>query len=420
MIVVFLFVSVACGGSAAVTDEPAATAEPAASGEPAANESQADELPDAEPTDPPPAQQTIPATTPPQDEAAVDQGAPADAAAPLRLAVFDSLQTSDGLERAGWARLAVEDFNAASGWNVELVEVDTGVDPATIATAMDAVLSDPAIYAAVGPHRAGQIIAGAAMSEMVSFPHIVLNGYPALTQSGIFRLAPTDDQQGAAAARFMVETLGAQNVFAIVQAGQGSPGSYGYELFNAFSQALGATGGAVVGTLPIAADAADFAELVSSIQASGADAVFAADTSATQGAGIVQALRAAGLELPLVGHYGWADALLAESGEGTYVLSPAPAVTEGGPAERYRQAYGSYGVYGPLAYAATMAALEAMQRAADAGQISRAAVSAQIAATQQTDTILGKPIAFNGDGDWLDAQFHLLQVQDGAFRTVAP
>ncbi len=420
--VVFLLVSAACGGSAAVTEEPAVA------------ESQTDEAPATEPTIPPAATseptappagtESMPTSAPPGaepvDAATAGQGAPTNGVGPVKIAVIDSLQLSDGRERADWARLAVEDFNAATGWNVELVEIDAGVDSAAIMTSMDAVLSDPAIYAAIGPHRAGQIAAAGAMSAMVSLPHIVFSGYPALAQAGFFRLSPTDDLQGAAAANFIVETLGAHNVAAIVQSGQGSPGVYGYELFNSFNEALGAAGGAVVAMLPIEASAADFSELASTIQAGGADAVFAADTSAAQGAQIVQALQAAGVQIPLVGHYGWADALLTESGAGVYVLSPAPAVAEGGPAERYRSAHGAYSPYGPLAYAATMAALEAMQRAAEAGQLSRAAVSAEIAATRQTDTILGTPITFTSDGNWQNAQFYLLQVQDGAFKTVAP
>lgn len=427
----FVLLSVACGRETAVTPPPVqneavamATAvperlDPTATAVPPTATTISPATGEPSPETAPPA--TAEPTATPQPPGA--QAVPAGPGVPVKIAVLDALQQDDGQERLNWARLAVADFNAATGWDVELVEVDTGLDATTIMAAINSVTSDPAIYTAVGPHRASQIIAAAPMSDMVGLPHLVLNGYPGLAQTGrtnLFRLVPTDDLQGAAAARFIVDTLGAQKVFVIVQAGQGSPGSYGYELYTSFEQALAQAGGAIIARVPVAADATGFSDLAAAIAASGAEAVFGADTSATQGALIAQALQAAGVDIPLVGPYGWADVQFAAVAEGAYVLSPAPVLADPDLAQRYEQQHGPFGVYGPLAYEATMVALETIQRAAESGQLNRAAVAKEIAATNQANGVLARPLAFTGDGNLQDARFYVLQVVNGVFSTVEP
>jgi len=414
--------SAACGGETAVTEPPAANEsgetatavlESNAETEAVATASVATQSP------PEPAAETEPTAT------SVPESAPAETAGqdPAKIAFLGALELDWQQEQLNWARMAVEDFNAAAGWSVELVEVDAGTGPATITSAIDPLLSDNAVYAVLGPSFASQIAAASTMFDMVALPQIIFNGAPGVVPPGsqrLFRPVPTDDQQGPAAARFIVDTLDAQQVFVIVQEGQGTPGSYGYELYTAFEQALNAAGGAVIARMPVAAEATDFNSLAADIQASGAEAVFAADTSAEQGVQIAEALRTAGVETPLVGHYGWANARFAASADGAYVLSYAPALADPALAQRYTEQHGSFGVYGPLAYEATMVALAAIQRAAESGQLSPAAVAEEIAAASMDSTVLARPLAFTTDGNLQDAQFYVLQVEDGGFRTLEP
>src|ERR1041385_1335218 len=58
---------------------------------------------------------------------------------------------SIGTEQLNWAQLAVDDFNAKTGWNVELVQGDTQLDPAIAVTVAQSLISDADIYGVVGP-----------------------------------------------------------------------------------------------------------------------------------------------------------------------------------------------------------------------------------------------------------------------------
>src|SRR5215213_4879722 len=67
------------------------------------------------------------------------------------LGPFTGPAASIGTEQLNWAKLAVEDFNKSTGWNVELVESDTQLTPAIAVTASQALISDADIYGVVGP-----------------------------------------------------------------------------------------------------------------------------------------------------------------------------------------------------------------------------------------------------------------------------
>lgn len=415
----------ACGAAPASNEGAAPTEgarEPAVEA-PASTATESEPAPQAEPTSrstPTPEPTAPPSPTP--EPTATPEPAPAEAVGPVKIAFLGALELDWQQEQLNWARLAIEDFNTETGWNVELVDVDVGTNPATVMAAIDPVAGDGAVYAALGPPFVTQIAAASTIFDAAGLPHIVFNGYPGFTGGGqiLFRMVPTDDLQGPAAARFIVGTLGAKKVFVIVQQGQGNPGTYGYELYTAFEQALAGAGGTIIGREAIASDATDFSALIASLEASGAEAVFGADLAAEQGAQIAQALREAGLDTPLVGHAGWADAPFAAAAEGAYALSPAPAVTDPALAQRYTGQHGSFGVEGPLAYAATMVAVEAIQRAAEAGNLTPQAVRDEIANTNQASSILGRPIAFDAGGNLKEAQFYLLQVENGVFKMVGP
>src|SRR5215475_11062607 len=49
---------------------------------------------------------------------------------------------SIGTEQLNWTQLAVDDFNKKTGWNVELVQGDTQLDPAVAVTVAQSMISD--------------------------------------------------------------------------------------------------------------------------------------------------------------------------------------------------------------------------------------------------------------------------------------
>ena len=62
-----------------------------------------------------------------------------------------------------------------------------------------------------------------------------------------------------------------------------------------------------------------------------------------------------------------------------------------------------------------MVVLEAMARANDNGDLTREGVLAEVANTDMEMTILGSPLAFDDNGDVLDASFYIFHVEDGRF-----
>src|SRR5262245_4184546 len=56
------------------------------------------------------------------------------------LGPFTGPAASIGQEQLNWAKLAVEDFNTNTGWNVEAVEGDTELDPAKATTVAQSIV----------------------------------------------------------------------------------------------------------------------------------------------------------------------------------------------------------------------------------------------------------------------------------------
>src|SRR5690242_7023121 len=67
------------------------------------------------------------------------------------LGPFTGDVASIGTEQLNFAKLAVADFNKASGMSVELVEVDTQLDAAKAVTGAQSVVSNADIVGVVGP-----------------------------------------------------------------------------------------------------------------------------------------------------------------------------------------------------------------------------------------------------------------------------
>jgi hypothetical protein len=70
----------------------------------------------------------------------------------------------------------------------------------------------------------------------------------------------------------------------------------------------------------------------------------------------------------------------------------------------------SFTAFGPPTYAATLVVLEAMQRAFEAGDLSREAVRDEVANTNQEMSVLGLPL--------LGASFYIFQVQGDSFVVI--
>jgi branched-chain amino acid transport system substrate-binding protein len=340
---------------------------------------------------------------------------------------FTGPAASIGQEQLNWAKLAVADFNEMSGWNVELVEGDTQLDPAIAVTVAESLIADPDIYGIVGPAGSQEVEATQPMFQEAGLVFISGSATrPSLTTEGdfdvFFRTVPTDAAQGPTDGNFLYNELGVTQLYVI-----DDQTSYAVGLADEAIAAFEAAGGTVVGRDSITQDDVDFSALVTTVGASGAEAVFFPGQLASQGALFAQQLQEQGVDVILFGADGFFsvdDFIAGAAGatEGAYVSAFAPDIHElessADVVARFTEEYGEFGTFGPPTYAATMVVLEAIWRASEAGELSRAAVRNEVAATDQELSVLGGPLAFDENGDVLDAQFYIFQVQGDNFVLV--
>jgi branched-chain amino acid transport system substrate-binding protein len=351
-----------------------------------------------------------------------------EAGTPVKIAVlgpFTGPAASIGQEQLNWAKLAVADFNEANGWDVELVEGDTQLDPAIAVTVAESVIADPAIYGVVGPAGSQEVEATAQMFADAGLVHISGSATrPSLTQSGwntFFRTVPTDAVQGPTDATFMFEDLGATQLFII-----DDQTSYSVGLADEAEATFTELGGTTVGRESVTQEDTDFSALVTRIGGSGAEVVFFPGQIASQGAQLARQLQEQGVEVTLMGADGFfspADFIDGAAGAtcGAYVSAFAPDIhdleSSADVVARYSEQYGEFGTFGPPTYAATMAVLEAIQRAS-AADITRQSVRDQVANTNVELSVMGGPLAFDENGDVLNASFYIFQVQCARFALV--
>lgn len=345
---------------------------------------------------------------------------------PVKLAVlgpFTGGAASIGTEQLNWAKLAVADFNEATGWNVELVEGDTQLDPALAVTVAESVIADPEVLGVVGPAGSQEVEAVGQMFADAGLVHVSSSATrPSLTQSGFntfFRVVPTDDAQGPTDARFIFNELGATQLFII-----DDQTSYAVGLADQVDATFTELGGEVVGRESVTQDDSDFSSLATTIDASGATVVFFPGQIASQGALLARAFQEQGSDVIVFGADGFQsvdDFIVGAAGatEGAYVSAFAPDISglesSADVVARYTEEYGGFGTFGPPTYAAALVVLEAMQRAHEAGNLTREGVLAEVPNTNQEVSVLGNPIAFDENGDVAGASFYIFQVQGDAF-----
>ncbi|MEK7275986.1 MAG: ABC transporter substrate-binding protein, partial [Chloroflexota bacterium] len=345
---------------------------------------------------------------------------------PVRIAImgpYTGPAASIGVEQLNFARLAVAMHNLAGGIPIQLVEEDTQLDPAIATTVAQKLVADDTIVAVIGPSGSQEVEASASLFEDSSLAHVSSSATrPTLTSSGyttFFRVVPNDDVQGPTDANFIIG-LGATSVYII-----DDQSSYSASLSDIVQEALEGAG-VTVARESVTQDDTDFSALVTKIKAAGSDTVFFPGQIASQGAQLWKQMREQGVEATLVGGDGFnsPDLIADGANEGSFVSNFAPDINGiAGAAEvaaAYAEQYGEFGAFGPPTYVAAQVVIEAIERAAAAGSVTRESVLAEIANTDIADSILGSPIGFDANGDVEGAQFYMFTVTDGKFVTVAP
>ncbi len=337
---------------------------------------------------------------------------------------FTGPAASIGQEQLNWAKLALADFNEANDMNIELVEGDTELDPAKAVTVAEQLIADDAIYGVVGPAGSQAVEAVQPMLQEAGLVHVSPSATRStLTTTGFetfFRVVPTDDAQGPTVGNFLANELMVTSLYVI-----DDQTSYAVGLADAAIAAFEETGGTIAGRDSVTQEDVDFSPLVTKVGASGAEAIFFPGQLASQGALFARQMQEQGVDAILFGADGFQsvdDFIVGAAGaaEGAYVSAFAPDIhdleSSADVVSRFEEEYGEFGTFGPPTYVATMVVLEAIKSVMEAGdELSRAAVLEAVAATDMEMSILGGPLAFDENGDVLDAAFYIFQVQDDSF-----
>ncbi len=127
-----------------------------------------------------------------------------------------------GEEIYNGAVIALRDFNAASGKNVELTPYDTKGDEINAARIMTEISRDNSILAAVGPLTSEEAAVASASMVCGDLPVII----PAATQAGLtelsktaFQLSPNIELEGIVMADYAIKILGADSAAVITSTG---------------------------------------------------------------------------------------------------------------------------------------------------------------------------------------------------------
>jgi branched-chain amino acid transport system substrate-binding protein len=349
---------------------------------------------------------------------------------PVKIGIMAPLTggaASIGTEQLNWTQLAVDDFNAANGWNVELVQGDTQLDPAIAVTVAQSIISDADIYGVVGPAGSQEVENTEQAFKDARLVHVSGSATrPTLTTTGFdtfFRTVPTDAAQGPTDGNFIYNVLGVTKLFVI-----DDKSSYSVGLADAASKAFEADGGTIAGREEVDQKDTDFSTLATKIGASGAEIVFFPGQIASQGALLAKALQEQSLTVSVFGGDGFlnvADFITGAAGatEGSYVSNFAPDIrgveSSADAVKRYTDQYNAdFTAFGPPSYAAATVILEAIKRTSDAGTLTREAVRDEVAKTDQELSILGTPLSFDENGDVKGAQFYIYQVKGDNFVSV--
>jgi branched-chain amino acid transport system substrate-binding protein len=327
------------------------------------------------------------------------------------------------------AQLAAEDAGELEGHPFVVNSQDDQGTPEGGAAVANLFVSDPSVVAV-----AGHMFSGATNAAMPIYEtaRIAMASPSAtridLTQQGftVFnRVVGNDKFQGALAAEFIYNTLGARKL-ALIHDG----GAYGQALAERTRDVFTELGGEVVALEAITVGETDYSGVLTAIAALNPDALFFGGYTG-EGAVLANQRGAVGLgEIPFVsddGIYGTQFIDLAgANAEGVYCTSAGtPAASEAKAAfdaayeERWGIATGQLSPYSWYGYDAANVLIAAIKQVAIVGgdgnlYIPREALIAAVRGTSGFEGI-SSTITCDATGECSDAGFSVYQVQDGAW-----
>ena len=318
-------------------------------------------------------------------------------------------EASTGIDEQNGVKYAIKVFEAANpGYKINLVSVDDEGDPAVASKVAPGVGANRKIIGLVGPAYSG--------ASKVSLPVYLSAGLPIITPSatnptlpsfgkGIFhRAVLTDDYQGPAAARLLVQNNKKATVFLVNDASD-----YAVGLQKTVDITLA---GRVVGKDVTPQGTTDFSATIAKIKKSKATAVFYSGYF-SQAAVFVKQLRDSGSKVTFASGDGTLDAqfvkLARKAAEGVLLTAPAIPFETASPklAAEMVKAGWTPGVYTTESYDAANFFLEAIK----AGNTDRASINKYV--STKSSKGLSKTLKFDADGEVSGADVNGFIVKNG-------
>lgn len=339
---------------------------------------------------------------------------------------LSGFQANGGQTVLGGVRLAAEQINRSGGLLGHRVvvrplddESDSDVAVAQVDTIQAAIDQGETVLGVIGHLNSGQTLA--AMERYQDMDLVVITptaSEQSLTERGydnFFRINANDSVQAAVAASFLVNNLEARNV-AVVH----NDTEYGRGLATSVIEELESRGAAVAVNLEVAEGQSLYQQEVSRISEAQPDAIFYAGYE-IEAPYLRAALVESRLSMPMLASDGaFLAATIDESAgtaEGMYVTAFAPSPRQVADAQWF-EAYQAVEYRNPDTYSVNgyvaMQTLAAAVRRADSFE--RNAV-AEALRGRNVETLLGE-LSFEQDGDLVDPQIWIYQVQDSEFVQV--
>ncbi len=336
--------------------------------------------------------------------------------------------------------LAIKQANEAKtipGWTLELAAEDDEAKPDVGKNAATKLAADKDVVGVVGTLNSSvaqsvQPVLAAANITQVS----PANTNPSLTQGADFATAPkrtyptyfrtctTDSVQGPFAARYLFEKAGIKEVATVHD-----KKTYGQGLVDAFTQEYTKLGGKVVAAETINPDDDKYDAVISKIKPSNPKAVYYGGEY-PQGGPFSQQMKAAGLNVPLMGGDGIYSGefiklagatstgdLATSVGAPTEELASAQAFVEAYNAGGYADPYEAYGAYSYDAANAIINALKVSLADADSAEAARQA-TVEAMSKVSFDGVTGK-VAFDEYGDTTSRVLTVYGVEGDAWKPVS-
>ncbi len=212
---------------------------------------------------------------------------------------------ADGNSAKLGAELAVRQENAAggiAGKTIELVVYDDQAAPTQAVPIANKLIGQDAVKVAVSGSYSSPTRAAAGVFQGAGIPYIsAFAVHPEITRSGnfVFRTSFVGEVQGRAGAKLIGETLGKKRVVVITL-----QNDFGISLASGFKEAAPAFGIEIANEYGYSIKDRQFGPIVAKVKADNPEAIYASGYFFTAGP-LVSQLRAAGIEVPVIGQEGY-------------------------------------------------------------------------------------------------------------------